>query len=283
VFVATIALASISQKNCIVYAFSLLPPSFLPRIASCSNGHSDTFYLSAHPGGHPGSSTEATTVDQSPPGFIETELRGAAMKLHTRMQSPKEGQAEEKVERVPYITTHSDYLHFLVDSQHVYQTFEDKILPEMQPELQSFLNTGLERTDRLEKDIAFVSKEYGSVRPEVGEKGLQYATELRRIAEMGKDGIPELMCHYYNFYFAHTAGGRMIGKSMAKSLLDNKTLEFYKWDGSISKIKKQVKINIEELVKTWTQEQKDQCVSGTAAAFTGGGGLNSYLGGSNPH
>jgi heme oxygenase len=36
------------------------------------------------------------------------------------------------------------------------------------------------------------------------------------------------MCHYYNFYFAHTAGGRMIGKQMSALLLDKKTLDFYK-------------------------------------------------------
>ena len=42
------------------------------------------------------------------------------------------------------------------------------------------------------------------------------------------DDIPEFMCHYYNYYFAHLAGGRMIGKQMSKLLLDGETLEFYK-------------------------------------------------------
>lgn len=51
--------------------------------------------------------------------FIQTELRGAAMKLHTREQAPKEGQAGS-TPRPTYTPTHSDYLSFLVDSQYVY-------------------------------------------------------------------------------------------------------------------------------------------------------------------
>ena len=39
----------------------------------------------------------------------------------------------------------------------------------------------------------------------------------------------QFLCHYYNLYFAHTAGGRMIGKSVSNALLDGKELEFYKY------------------------------------------------------
>ena len=42
------------------------------------------------------------------------------------------------------------------------------------------------------------------------------------------NNIPKFICHYYNYYFAHLAGGRMIGKQMSKLLLDGETLEFYK-------------------------------------------------------
>lgn len=90
-------------------------------------------------------------------------------------------------------------------------------------ELASFRDTGLERFARLEKDIEFMMTEYNLVRPDVGSPGLDYATKLKNI-----ESIPEFMCHYYNFYFAHTAGGRMIGKQMSALLLNKKTLEFYK-------------------------------------------------------
>lgn len=165
-------------------------------------------------------SREATAA---PAGFIEKELRGAAMKLHTRSQAPKEGQAKEEPQE-QYVTTHEDYLQFLVDSKHVYEAMEDVV--NEKEELSMFRSTGLERTTALEQDIEFMCQEYDLARPEVGAFGIEYANEMRRIAKEGT--IPEFMCHYYNFYFAHTAGGRMIGKQMAALLLDKKTLEFYK-------------------------------------------------------
>jgi hypothetical protein len=162
-------------------------------------------------------------------GFIETELRGQAMKLHTRAQNPEEGQASEQQPqlREPYTPTHADYLHFLVDAQHVYQALEDVVNDHDHDEqLALFRNTGLERVAPLETDIAFMISEYKLERPQVGQPGSDYAQDIRR---MGKEGlIPEFMCHYYNHYFAHTAGGRMIGKQMSALLLDKKTLEFYK-------------------------------------------------------
>lgn len=213
--------------------------------------------------------------------FIQSELRGAAMRLHTRAQAPKEGEVVEKPQpKEPYVTTHMDYLKFLVDSQFVYQTFE-KILQkeELHPELEPFVNTGLERSERLEQDIDFMTKEYGLDKPSVGSKGQNYGDKLLDITNKGKDGIPEFMCHYYNYYFAHTAGGRMIGKQMAALLLEKRTLEFYKWDGDLNEIKDKTKESIEKIAASWSREQKDQCVAGTAAAFMGGGGINSYLSG----
>jgi len=223
--------------------------------------------------GHPSSAVEK----EAPTGFIDVELRGAAMKLHTRSQA-REGEAEEE-EREPHITTMDDYLLFLVDSQHVYKAFEEIIsLPELQPELEPFIETGLERTEALETDINFIISEYGITRPSVGQFGEQYSKELWEVASKKKAGIPEFICHYYNHYFAHTAGGRMIGKQMAALLLGKKVLEFYKWD-NLNEIKSKVKDSIEETAASWSKEEKDQCVQTTAAAFQGGGMLNSYLGG----
>lgn len=163
---------------------------------------------------HSSSSTPATT------SFIENELRGAAMRLHTRQQAPKEGEAPAK-KMEPYTPTRADYLQFLIDSQHVYEALESVV--NERPELEVYRNTGLERVSSLETDITFMCNEYGLKRTEVGQPGKKYAEMIR-----GIQSIPEFMCHYYNFYFAHTAGGRMIGKQMSALLLDKKTLEFYK-------------------------------------------------------
>ena len=169
--------------------------------------------------------TSKNTADDTY-SFIQTELRGAAMKLHTKAQSPKEGEVQEDVtSKEPYITTHADYLSFLIDSQHVYKAMEEII--DQYPILAPFRNTGLERVAPLEKDIAFLMQAYYKLpdRPLVGKPGRDYAQLLHDVA---KESIPAFMCHYYNHYFAHTAGGRMIGKQMSALLLDKKTLEFYK-------------------------------------------------------
>jgi len=71
----------------------------------------------------------------------------------------------------------------------------------------------------------------------------------------------------------------MIGKQMASLLLEKKTLEFYKWDGDINKIKIDVKNSIEEMAEKWSREEKDMCIEATMGAFRGGGGINRYLAG----
>jgi hypothetical protein len=150
--------------------------------------------------------TASTTTEAV--SFIDTELRGAAMKLHTRAQAPREGQAEVVATpaAAPYVTTHADYLRFLVDSQHVYQAFEEVV--GSKDELKAFRNTGLERVAVLEEDIAWMTDAFDLERPAVGSLGQDYAALLRDKTL----STPALVCHFYNFYFAHTAGGRMIGE-----------------------------------------------------------------------
>jgi len=211
------------------------------------------------------------TNDVTPYSFIDEELRGAAMKLHTKKQSPKEGQKVEPKEVKPYTPTIYDYLAFLVDSQYAYATFEEIV--NSNEELSIFRKTGLERTASLETDITYLIEENDLIRPPVGPAGLKYAEELRQI----KDDIPQFVCHFYNYYFAHTAGGRMIGKKMSSLLLDNKKLEFYKWQGNLNEMKSTVKLNIENMVGQWTQEEKNECVDATADVFRGSGMLNKYL------
>lgn len=240
--------------------------------------------IPSHNGLHTSISALSMSASEAPAvtgGFIETELRGQAMKLHTRSQAPKEGQATEKKKQAEkYTPTHADYAKFLVDSQHIYMAFED-VVNELD-ELSVFRNTGLERVDALEQDVEFMISEYKEEKPAVGHPGLSYAEEIRAFGKEKK--IPEFMCHFYNFYFAHTAGGRMIGKQMSALLLEKKTLEFYKWDGDLNEIKAKVKNDIEEMVSHWSREQKDACVNETAGAFRGGGMINSYLsGGRSPH
>lgn len=171
-------------------------------------------------------SAEPVAVEEVEFKSILEEMRDVAMRLHTREQAPREGQAPAPAKpAVPYVPTHADYLQFLVDSHAVYEALEEIV--NGNEKLSVFRNCGVERTVELEKDIAFMCNKYELERPEVGMAGKMYAEQLRSMIK-GDDDIPEFMCHYYNFYFAHLAGGRMIGKQMSKLLLDGETLEFYR-------------------------------------------------------
>lgn len=55
------------------------------------------------------------------------------------------------------------------------------------------------------------------------------------------------ICHFYNTYFAHTAGGRMIGSKVSQMILDNKQLNFYKYDSDVKELLNQVRDNINQV------------------------------------
>ena len=73
-----------------------------------------------------------------------------------------------------------------------------------------FRNTGLERSAKLTKDLEWFASQ-GHEIPEAGPEGTTYATLL---AELSETDVPAFICHFYNVYFAHSAGGRFIGKQV---------------------------------------------------------------------
>jgi len=208
------------------------------------------------------------------PSFVQTEMRGAAMKLHTRDQAPKEGQQPAQKPVSTWQPGRAEYLQFLVDSKAVYSCL-DAIVAST-PALATLSNSGLERTEALDKDIAWFAEE-GIETPPVATPGLSYVEMLEKMAEEGK--AEPFVCHFYNHYFAHTAGGLMIGKRMADMLLDGRTLEFYKWDAGDPKAEllPALRAKIDALADTWTREQKDACLAETAGSFRYSGSLLSHL------
>lgn len=73
-----------------------------------------------------------------------------------------------------------------------------------------FRNTGLERSQSLAKDLEWF-KEQGYSIPEPSEPGVTYANCLEELAQKDPQAF---ICHFYNVYFAHSAGGRMIGRKV---------------------------------------------------------------------
>ncbi|KAG8381762.1 hypothetical protein BUALT_Bualt05G0006300 [Buddleja alternifolia] len=144
-------------------------------------------------------------------GFVE-EMRYVAMKLHDRDQA-KEGEKEPQSQPVAKWEPNIEgYLKFLVDSKLVYDTLE-----------------------RIVDNAAFPDCH---VIPEPSSPGVSYAQYLEELSE--KD--PQVfLCHFYNTYFAHTAGGMIIGRKVAEKIPNGKELEFYKWDGDLSQLLQNVR------------------------------------------
>ncbi|KAJ0231537.1 Heme oxygenase 4 [Hirschfeldia incana] len=127
----------------------------------------------------------------------------------------------------------------------------------------AFKNTGLERSNNLGRDLEWF-KEQGYDIPEPMARCETYSKYLKDIAE---NDPPAFICHFYNIYFAHSAGGRKIGKKVSERILDNKELEFYKWDGHISELLKNVKEELNKVSELWTREEKNHCLEETEKAF----------------
>ncbi|KAJ0238993.1 Heme oxygenase 1 [Hirschfeldia incana] len=198
-------------------------------------------------------------------GFVE-EMRFVAMRLHTREQA-KEGEKETKSpEERPvakWEPTVDGYLRFLVDSKLVYDTLEGIIQQSTFPTYAEFKNTGLERAEKLATDLKWF-EEQGYEIPEPTASGKTYSQLLKELAE--KDP-PSFICHFYNIYFAHSAGGRMIGRKVAERILDGRELEFYKWDGDLSELLQKVREKLNKVAEEWTREEKNHCLEETEKSF----------------
>lgn len=77
----------------------------------------------------------------------------------------------------------------------------------------NFQKTGLERSAALASDLEYMQQQHKLPPPVVKEDGpgMTYAKHLKQLAS---EDPQSFICHYYNYYFAHTAGGRMIGKKV---------------------------------------------------------------------
>ena len=166
------------------------------------------------------------------------------------------------------------YLQFLVDSRAVYAALEAAVAAD--DDLASLRGTGLERVEALDRDITWVaaSQTPPLAVPPVGEAGAAYAALLGRLAAAGDR--PRFLNHFYNHYFAHSAGGRMIGKRVSAAVLGGVELEFYKWGGSGEKpmaLLAQATEAIDSVAAGFTEAEQAACLDETAAAFAQGGAL----------
>ncbi|KAK4265196.1 hypothetical protein QN277_026279 [Acacia crassicarpa] len=198
-------------------------------------------------------------------GFVE-EMKIASMKLHTKEQAKGgEKRASQPEERsvAKWDPSIEGYLKFLLDSKLVFDTL-DKIVDNADfPAYAEFRNTGLERSVSLAKDLEWF-REQGHTIPEHSSPGLTYSQYL---LELSAKDPQAFICHFYNIYFAHSAGGRMIGKKVAEKILNNKVLEFYKWEGQLSQLLQNVRDKLNKVTEGWTREEKTHCLDETEKSF----------------
>jgi len=141
------------------------------------------------------------------------------------------------------------------------------------PLYSAFRESGLERSAALKADIAWFASTYGLSPPPLTPDGPgpTYAAFVKRLASTDP---PAFICHFYNTYFAHTAGGRMIGSKLSGSLLDGQTLKFYEYGvGDHRPLLDAVRAKIDEAAAGWSRADKDRCLDETAASFKFSGAL----------
>ena len=126
------------------------------------------------------------------------------------------------------------------------------------------MNAGLERAAPLAKDIAWFTETHGLEAPPADGPGAEYAVFLKELAATSP---PEFICHFYNVYFAHSAGGKMIGRKVSEMILNGKELEFYKWERGLEESLTAVKAKLNEAAEGWSREEKDACLEETSKSF----------------
>ncbi|KAI8114281.1 hypothetical protein M9434_002407 [Picochlorum sp. BPE23] len=211
--------------------------------------------------------TGEATDEEKP--FLD-ELRQYAMKLHTREQAPAEGQAEAPKDQKPFVPTKQGYLRFMEESKIVYDAFETIVASD--PTYEGLRNNGLERGDALAEDIQYAVNTWGltACSPSADSPGAQYASLLRELSESSP---PAFICHYYNYYFAHTAGGRMIGKQVSEAVLDGWLGKFYQWEGNVRDHLDKVREVLNAMATGWSQQEKTACLEETPKTFQMSGSL----------
>jgi heme oxygenase (biliverdin-producing, ferredoxin) len=215
----------------------------------------------------------ATPDPNAPYSFVNTDMRAYAMKLHTREQlRPQGAPTPTPVAVAKWEPARINYVQFLVDSLVVFETMEQ--LAKEYPILAPLASTGLERSAVLKEDLQWISKTYNIKVPPPGPHGPGYSQYLR---ELAATNMPKYVSHYYNHMFAHTAGGRMIGKKMCDTFMDGTTLKFYQWEGDVKEHMKKTVEKIDNIANTWSEEQKKVCIEETVNCFRYSGALMVYM------
>ncbi|KAL5542950.1 hypothetical protein UlMin_010660 [Ulmus minor] len=129
-------------------------------------------------------------------------------------------------------------------------------------------NTGLERSESLAKDLEWFKKQ-GYAISEPSAPAVNFAEYLKELSEKDPQAF---IFHFYNIYFAHSAGHLyFLLFQVAEKILNGKGLEFYKWDGNLSQLLQNVREKLNKVVEI--REEKNHCLEEIEKSFKYSGGI----------
>ncbi|KAM6544559.1 hypothetical protein CsatB_025295 [Cannabis sativa] len=155
------------------------------------------------------------------------------------------------------------FLKYLVDSQLVFSIIERIVDESDDVSYSYFRKTGLERSEAILKDLEWF-RQKGMAIPEPTNVGVSYGKYLEELAEKN---APMFLCHFYNIYFSHIAGGQIIAKQVSENLLDGVELEFCKWEAEVPELLKGVREKLNMLGEHWSRDVKNKCLREASKSF----------------
>ncbi|KAI4316731.1 hypothetical protein L6164_024682 [Bauhinia variegata] len=155
------------------------------------------------------------------------------------------------------------FLKYMVDSKLVFSTVERIVDESSDVSYAYFRKTGLERSEAYSKDLEWFD-EQGFMIPNPSSPGLSYAKYLEEFSERS---APLFLCHFYNIYFSHIAGGQVISRKVSEKLLEGKELEFYRWEGDMQQLLKGVREKLNMLGEHWYRDEKNRCLKEAKKSF----------------
>ncbi|KAK4387550.1 putative inactive heme oxygenase 2, chloroplastic [Sesamum angolense] len=239
---------------------------------------------------------------------ITEEMRFVAMKLRNsgkvkrKNNSAVDGESEEEEtgnvggeednteDSETWRPSMEGFLKYLVDSELVFSTVERIVDESSDVSYVYFRKTGLERSDCISRDLKWLS-EQGNVIPEPSNPGITYVQYLEELAEKTP---PLFLCHFYNIYFSHIAGGQVIAKQdnctgfcivvqkpclrfssacyigfaiCLKEAIRRKRTGVLPMGGRCRRVVERVREKLNALGEHWSRDEKNKCLREATKAF----------------
>ncbi|XP_012071692.1 probable inactive heme oxygenase 2, chloroplastic [Jatropha curcas] len=174
-----------------------------------------------------------------------------------------EKEEEGALDGETWVASMEGFVKYLVDSKLVFDTIERIVDKSDDVSYTYFRRTGLERSQGIAKDLEWFSQQDIAI-PEPSAPGVSYAKYLNELAEKS---APLFLCHFYNIYFSHIAGGQVIARQVSEKILKGRELEFYRWDGDVQELLKGTRENLNMLGEHWSRDVKNKCLKEATKSF----------------